>query len=433
MIEKTLKYFISTFLIIIFNIISLSISVYASDLIMTNGTISLENAPDNKSLIVAAYDENNMLLGCEIYESENTITGNYAEDMREEMSRAHSIKAFIWDTKTLTPISDENNNDVLIVYFSRTNTTEALANNIHAKIGGDLIEIYPVEPYSDIYQECSERAQEEIALDARPEILTRINNIDQYDTILVGYPIWRNTVPPVVRTFLDSYDLTGKTIMPFCTHGGSGISGSMAKIRELCSGSNITSGLDSSTETSIDNWLKENGFDQGSNPAEPDESNILVAYFSCANNTEGIAEYIIDELNADRYEIIPAVPYTAEDLNYSNSDCRANREQNDPSARPQISGYVENIESYDIVFLGYPIWRGQAPKIIYTFLESYDLSGKIIVPFCTSASSNIGSSASNLHDICSDSVTWLSGRRFAASATRDSVISWINDLELNNI
>ncbi len=106
-------------------------------------------------------------------------------------------------------------------------------------------------------------------------------------------------------------------------------------------------------------------FQQGWSTETPDplpENNVkvLVAYFSATNNTEGIAQHIADALGADLYEITPEVPYTAADLNY-NTDCRANREQNDASARPAISGSVENMEQYDVVFLGYPIWWGQAP------------------------------------------------------------------------
>lgn len=161
------------------------------------------------------------------------------------------------------------------------------------------------------------------------------------------------------------------------------------------------------------------------------EGKVLIAYFSATNNTEGIANHIKDILgdDADLYEIVPEQPYTSADLNYNNADCRANREQNDPSARPAISGTVENMEQYDVIFLGYPIWHGQAPKIISTFLESYDLNGKTIVPFCTSGSSPIGSSARNLHSLASNA-TWMDGQRFSGSASRSAVESWVNSLDL---
>lgn len=158
------------------------------------------------------------------------------------------------------------------------------------------------------------------------------------------------------------------------------------------------------------------------------ESNhILVAFFSATGNTEKVAQWISASVEGTLYEIEPQDPYTAEDLDYTNSSARATAEQRNPDARPTISGSVENMESYDIIFLGYPIWHGQAPKIIYTFLESYKFSGKTIIPFCTSASSSMGSSASNLHSLTSGA-TWQNGMRFAASSTQDAVQSWLNGL-----
>lgn len=170
-------------------------------------------------------------------------------------------------------------------------------------------------------------------------------------------------------------------------------------------------------------------------PSEPTtdepvaDSKILVAYFSATNNTEGVAHHIAAALGADTYEITPETPYTSEDLNYGNSTSRTSLEMNDPAARPAISGGVTNMADYDVVFLGYPIWWGQAPKIISTFLEAYDFSGKTIVPFCTSGSSDIGSSATNLQDLTSDAV-WLAGERFGSNAAHDSIVEWLNSLEL---
>ncbi len=157
-------------------------------------------------------------------------------------------------------------------------------------------------------------------------------------------------------------------------------------------------------------------------------TNTLVVYFSCTENTKTVAEHAANILNADIYEIVPAIPYTSEDLNYSNSASRTSIEQNDPNARPQISGNVVNLEGYETILIGYPIWWGQAPKIIYTFLESYDFSGKTILPFCTSASSPLGTSADNLHAVCPSSVRWLDGRRFGAGTSRETVEGWLSDM-----
>lgn len=145
-------------------------------------------------------------------------------------------------------------------------------------------------------------------------------------------------------------------------------------------------------------------------------SNVLIAYFSCTNTTKRVAETIQGQIDGSViYQITPDVPYTSADLNY-NTDCRANREQNDASARPAISGSVENIAQYDVIFIGYPIWWGQAPKIIYTFLESYDydFDGVTIIPFCTSGSSPMGSSATNLHGLA-PKANWKSGARISGN------------------
>ena len=160
------------------------------------------------------------------------------------------------------------------------------------------------------------------------------------------------------------------------------------------------------------------------------DTKILVVYFSCTGTTELIAEYITEILGADIYEIVPENPYTEADLAYYTNG-RADQEQNDPNVRPAISGSVENMDEYDTIILGYPIWHGQAPRIISTFLESYDFSGKVIIPFCTSHSSGIGSSASNLHVLCSESAEWREGKRFESGVPKESVQNWIRETGLS--
>ena len=168
--------------------------------------------------------------------------------------------------------------------------------------------------------------------------------------------------------------------------------------------------------------------DSAQEPGEEDTPSTLVAYFSATGNTEGIAQRLQAILDADLYEIIPAEPYSYDDLNYNVSDCRANQEQNDPDARPAIDGTVENMDGYDVIFLGYPIWWGEAPRIVSTFLESYDLTGKTIVPFCTSASSGMGGSAENLAALAADAA-WLEGARFNPGASQEEVAAWVDGLE----
>lgn len=163
--------------------------------------------------------------------------------------------------------------------------------------------------------------------------------------------------------------------------------------------------------------------------ADAQETHVLVAYFSATHTTEGVAKTLADVTGADLYEITPEEPYTDADLDYNDNNSRTTKEMNDPSARPAIAGSVENMDQYDIVFVGYPIWWGDAPRIMSTFVESYDLSGKTIVPFCTSASSSIGSSADNLAALTSGA-NWLDGQRFGGGASADDISSWVNGLGL---
>lgn len=150
---------------------------------------------------------------------------------------------------------------------------------------------------------------------------------------------------------------------------------------------------------------------------------VLVAYFSATGSTRPVAEKVAEVSGGDLFEIIPAQPYTAADLNY-NCDCRANAEQNDPDARPVIANAVEDMAQYDAVLIGYPIWWGKAPKIIHTFLETYDLSGKTVATFCTSGGS--GHEDGTIRGYEPDA-TWRTGQRFSGVS---QVEEWVNGLEL---
>lgn len=160
------------------------------------------------------------------------------------------------------------------------------------------------------------------------------------------------------------------------------------------------------------------------------EEKVLVAYFSATGTTKGVAQQIADGLSCDLYEITPQDAYTDADLNYSDTSSRTTSEMNDENARPAISGSVSDMAQYDVVFLGYPIWWGEAPRIISTFLESYDFSGKTIVPFCTSGSSGIAASVSDLKPLASGA-TWLEGQRFGGGVSKETVMEWVRGLNLS--
>ena len=135
----------------------------------------------------------------------------------------------------------------------------------------------------------------------------------------------------------------------------------------------------------------------------------LVAVFSASGVTKNVGKEIARVTGGDFFEIVPRETYTAADLNYMNSRSRSSLEMNDPNSRPEIASAVENMDSYETVIIGFPIWWGVAPRIIETFLESYDFSGKTIVPFCTSGGSGVGRSDTELHKNVSGKVKWMRG------------------------
>lgn len=167
-----------------------------------------------------------------------------------------------------------------------------------------------------------------------------------------------------------------------------------------------------------------------SSEVEPQETrkNVLVAYFSATETTKGVAEKIAKITDADLYEIVPAVPYSSEDLNYSDSQSRASVEMNDPDARPEIGSETIALDGYTTLYLGYPIWWGDAPRIMSTFAESYDLSGITVIPFCTSGSSDIGNSDDTLAAQAGGG-TWITGRRFSGSVSESDLQAWIDELQ----
>ena len=153
---------------------------------------------------------------------------------------------------------------------------------------------------------------------------------------------------------------------------------------------------------------------------------VLVAVFSASGVTKRVGQEVARISGGDFFEIVPVEKYTSADLNYMNSRSRSSVEMNDPSARPEIAGRVNNMDSYDTLIIGFPIWWGVAPRIIETFLESYDLSGKTILPFCTSGGSGVGRSDTALHKNVSGDVKW--GKGVQINRPNESTIkSWLEN------
>ena len=181
---------------------------------------------------------------------------------------------------------------------------------------------------------------------------------------------------------------------------------------------NITDG-----ENNIINEEKEKNEVQN---IEASNKKVAVVYFSATGTTKQVAGLIKNETSADIFEIMPKQKYTSEDLNYGDRNTRATKEQNDENARPEIENKID-LSNYDIVYLGYPIWWGNVPKIVLSFMDNTNLDGKTVIPFCTSGSTGISTSENTLKSYKTN-IKWISGKRFSNSTTKDEVSNWIKNL-----
>ena len=154
----------------------------------------------------------------------------------------------------------------------------------------------------------------------------------------------------------------------------------------------------------------------------------LVAVFSASGVTKGVAERLAETADAELYEIKPETPYTKDDLNWRDEQSRSSVEMKDLSCRPAMADKDAKVADAEVVFIGFPIWWYREPSIIDTFLDAYDFSGKIIVPFATSGSTGIGQTAERMQEIVGSSAKVLEGKRFAAGVSADELKAWADGL-----
>lgn len=156
---------------------------------------------------------------------------------------------------------------------------------------------------------------------------------------------------------------------------------------------------------------------------------VLVTYFSASGVTESVAKCLAEAIGADIYKINPEVPYTKEDLDWNNKKSRSSIEMINLTSRPKIADMDAKIEDYDVVFVGFPVWWYVAPTIINTFLESYDFTGKTVIPFATSGGSGIGNCERNLQKQYPN-ILWKEGKLLNGRQTKEKLSSWVNTLEI---
>lgn len=187
---------------------------------------------------------------------------------------------------------------------------------------------------------------------------------------------------------------------------------------------------ETTADAAIDTEAADEPGDAAAEPAETQPAAVgktLVVVFSATGTTKGVAEKIAALENADLYEIKAAQEYTDADLNWHDSGSRTTLEQNDKSVRPEIGSERISLEGYEKIYIGYPIWWGEEPRIMDTFVESYDFTGITVIPFCTSGGSGVGRSGQNLADNAGTG-NWLDGQRFGGSVSEAELQSWIDGL-----
>ena len=357
--------------------------------------------------------------------------------------------------ETLQPPTSDGR--VLVVYFSATSNTKGVAEAIADTLDADIFELVPVEPYtsadlnynddnSRVSREHNDPSLQNIALEANT-----VDNWDEYDTIFVGYPIWWHAAAWPVNEFITGNDFTGKTVIPFCTSGSSGLEDSGTKLRDMAGTGTWLEGQrfsGSASQSDVEDWV--NSLDLSSS-SEVQEPNTLVVYFSMPEttdpdnmtqeednsvvvidgevlgNTQYMAYVIRDTLGADIFRIEPETPYPTDHETLVDLA----RDEQGRDFRPVIKDTVGNMDSYDVIYLGYPNWWGDMPMILYSFLEQYDLSGKTIVPFNTHGGSGFSNTISTIAELQPNATVVQDGLTISRNHIQDAeqeIIDWVQGL-----
>lgn len=355
-------------------------------------------------------------------------------------------------TNESTPTPSNTNGKNLVVYFSMPDNvddstvvidgetlgnTQYMAYVIQETVGADIFRIEPETSYPTDHDELVDIAREEQSNNARPAIKDTIENFDTYENIFVGYPNWWGDMPMILYSFFDEYDFSGKTIIPFNTHGGSGFSGTISTIKELEPNAEVLDGKSISrndiqdAEQEIVDWVNSLDLKQAEAQQPTDEAGkTLVVYYSATGNTENVANYIATATDGDLFKLEPVEPYSDDDLNWTDDNSRVVREHDNPDERDValVKSTVENWDEYDTIFIGYPIWWGIAAWPVDGFIEANDFTGKTVIPFATSSSSGLGESGKLLAQKAGTG-DWQEGRRFRSGVSESDVTDWVESLE----
>lgn len=380
-------------------------------------------------------------------------------DWKQETKTVTIIKSASAPTETTPPVTaPSNGGKTLVVYYSATGSTENVANYIAAATNADVFELEPVKPYTDAdlnWTDDNSRVVDEHNNEEKRVVeltSTTVPNWDSYDTVFIGYPIWWGIAAWPVDGFVKANDFTGKTVIPFCTSASSGLGESGELLADMAGTGDWQAGMrfrSGASESDVADWV--NTLNLNTASESKSDSKTLVVYFSqpetnnaenmtqeednstvvingeVLGNTQYMAYVIAENTNADIFRIEPETPYPTD---HSTLVDLAADEQ-DQKARPAIKDQITNLDDYDTIFLGYPNWWGDMPMILYTFLESYDLSGKTVIPFNTHGGSGFSSTISSIRSLQPNSnvLEGLSISRDHIQDAEQEIVDWVNGLK----
>ncbi len=363
--------------------------------------------------------------------------------------------------KTAAPPASAGSGKILVAYFSASGNTEAVANAIADTLDADLFEMVPETPYTSAdlnWTNSDSRVNAEHNDPAKQDVKladTTVDNWADYDTVFIGYPIWWGIAAWPVNDFVKNNDFTGKTVIPFCTSTSSGLGQSGELLKEMAGTGNWQEGRrfsERASQSDIAAWTNSLNLPKAdTRPTQSGESKVLVAYFSMpettnpnnmtteeANstvvingevlgNTQYMAQVIQRTTNADIYRIEPQNPYPTD---HTTLVAQA-REEQDQDTRPAIKDAISDFDSYDTVFIGYPIWWSDLPQILYTFFDTYDFSGKTVIPFSTHGGSSFAGTPATIQSL-EPGAKMLDGLTISRNNIQDAeqeIISWVNGLD----
>ncbi len=369
----------------------------------------------------------------------------------ENATRAEVASAlYAYLGKNETPAQ---NGKILVAYYSAQGHTKAVAEAATETLNADTLELIPVEPYSSedlnwtVDGSRVNREHENESLRDVKLTNATVNNWDEYDVILIGYPIWWGIAAWPVNDFVNNNDFTGKTVIPFCTSASSGLGQSGELLAEMAGTGNWQTGQrfrEGASTADVRAWA--NGLDlpkASAQTTQNKDSKVLVAYFSMPDNVDDstvningqtlgnnqyFAQVIQEATGVDVFRIEAATPYPTDHATLVD---QASKEQNE-NARPAIKDAIQNFDQYDTVFVGYPIWWSDMPQIMYTFFDTYDFSGKTLIPFGTHGGSGWAGTPAKIAQLepSANMLDGLSISRNSIENAHDQIVQWVSSLTL---